>query len=89
MNNECGSLITFRDMADEGCVKARKDTLNMMLNHRPIVHENVVVVSTIGEQVHELHCLSLYTTNNLLNILVKVDSEVWSFVAFCSSSSFI
>ena len=49
--NKFSFLVAFRDMTEEGFVKARKDTLRMMLDQRPIIHKNVVVVSSINEQV--------------------------------------
>lgn len=48
--------MSFRDMSEEDLVKARKDTLRVMLDQRPIIHKNVVAVSSINEQV----CLEYY-----------------------------
>ena len=52
--NKCSSLMSFRDITEEGLVKAKKDTLRMMLDQRPIIHKNVVAVSSINEQVNTI-----------------------------------
>eukprot|EP00795_Rhopilema_esculentum_P002312 gene2312-17941_t len=44
------NLESIQDMSEEGLIKARKDTLRMMLEQRPIIHKNVVAVSSINEQ---------------------------------------
>ena len=77
-------------MADEGCVKARKDKLTMMLNHRPVVHENVVVVSSIGEQVHDYAdgCVTFflvleYSLVNSISLHMLFAVGYWSLLNAC------
>eukprot|EP00794_Sanderia_malayensis_P006311 gene6311-7033_t len=44
------NLESIQDLHDEGLVKSRKETLRMMLEHRPIIHGQVVAISSINEQ---------------------------------------